>query len=1532
MATGRAIVKKALDQLKLTLSPDDARYFADTTLQDLWKEARRIEYEQAQRLDMRCMRQIEGFLRTVESYSGVIEVFCQGFSPMAFVWGPIKLILLDTGRRVTSPSMLVFGVIMLTRGPIAYSAIGDVLPRLDKLKAAFGDTADFQQILGLIYSDILEFHQRAYKMFRRKKWHVWFAFGWGLFERRFKSILSQLSNHCDLLDKEAAATHFLQMKCMREKRQLEEKSHEDQMNNQLTRETLGWLSADEDIQEEFLHRLADQRQLGTCDWILTEPEINIWIEDNDSNPTVWMTGIPGAGKSFLCSLIVQNSKIRQDCSVIYYFCGQKPGDQNASSSLLRTMAVQLLTQNLELAPLIHQAFLQKGSGRSSPTIKKILKEIMTSVKTVRMVLDGIDEWDQAAQQDTLKTLAELQKHGGDNCKVLVSSRKEPWIRRSFPHKIHMQIGNRSVEGLNCYVNSNTEDLRKLFPEFAPSIFERLKQNLQANARGMFLWVRLVKKMLEACSSEDEFEKAIEQLPDGLNEAYGRILSRLNDLEPARKERALKVLYWTCIAYRSVNIHEVVDGIALRPGQTQLCAKNRSQNPERDILDLCAPLLEKIGNGKLELVHFSAKEYLVDSQSGPYIDVIEAHFHIAFSCIVNLTSALVLVPSFSESLTETDIEKFVVAGSYGLHDYAHQYWAEHLTAHLRCIPDLETRSLKLIEALNDLSTVLKGYSTGNADSFSLQQPVLSIHELQKLRGFPKLVQLVSVWMHFKARLTEMASTFETLDAQETYMLQNDQTYFSLVSRRLREVTERLLKMDQCALPPHIEAKDFTVFAERFDRFCFSCRVHGCSHTFSSTQERDSHEISHKTTFPCLQCDFTGRGFRSKDALRKHTQKYHMSPEDFEVPKSLDLFYNDPTLASFGRPGPSSRCARISQSWTEQGREAARRSFRQILDTIESKLLTSVDVAVQQNLSSSGSNARPTATRALGFETIRGAINEQRYNNLRDFKDAVQNLLSNTLTSKSSTVLDEVDTICDEKLENVNEEFSAFANIDKNVLKLPCGFGPSQQNVHEIKDQNKAGLGHKGVEEPSPPQGKHKTYWSFAEKEELPKLLDRYGRNLIKIAACLKTKTLEEIGLRLEEIDLRPPPYLGSEMASSPMLDRRIEEHPPSNPLAIQPTNDNSFLPYATLNSSQNEPPQLAADREVWSPLDNRQPTRMLDATVDVNPERLSKPYDTIVTQVAKDQSGRRQNKTPRRPRGRRECQRCGKKFDEYGVDRHVKRYHTATRIMWVCKDVSVNRTFLSHCAACPKDKLYATRYSAMKHLRDIHFTNAAKEETLLRWLEPVEEPNPNYVDADSQLTETDPFKSGVSNGTRALSAGRARKRRRLGPVAPLRQLQETGSKSSQLPPIRSILSGATKASREGTPDSTAADSDTDSNDSDVDLLQEIDLFPTVSFDNLLPVGDSSSSSNADDTVAFPNKFCIRKSQVHRLPHLNEGKRRICLDQVEALYNMLDLHTEDPTSDEYMLAEKELTSLSRTLLAGLRKWRQQEIRAPSLPFSI
>ena len=81
-----ADIRDAFDKLKTSISSEDAQDFHSTTLRDVRLAAERIEKQQAQRQSLQNMRRIEPFLKFMEEYSRVIEMGCQGFSPMAWVW------------------------------------------------------------------------------------------------------------------------------------------------------------------------------------------------------------------------------------------------------------------------------------------------------------------------------------------------------------------------------------------------------------------------------------------------------------------------------------------------------------------------------------------------------------------------------------------------------------------------------------------------------------------------------------------------------------------------------------------------------------------------------------------------------------------------------------------------------------------------------------------------------------------------------------------------------------------------------------------------------------------------------------------------------------------------------------------------------------------------------------------------------------------------------------------------------------------------------------------------------------------------------------------------------------------------------------------------------------------------------------------------------------------------------------------------------------------------------------------------------
>jgi hypothetical protein len=50
----------------------------------------------------------------------------------------------------------------------AYGRIADAMPHIDRLESAFNDDARFRMVLAMVYADIVEFHRRAYKFFRRR--------------------------------------------------------------------------------------------------------------------------------------------------------------------------------------------------------------------------------------------------------------------------------------------------------------------------------------------------------------------------------------------------------------------------------------------------------------------------------------------------------------------------------------------------------------------------------------------------------------------------------------------------------------------------------------------------------------------------------------------------------------------------------------------------------------------------------------------------------------------------------------------------------------------------------------------------------------------------------------------------------------------------------------------------------------------------------------------------------------------------------------------------------------------------------------------------------------------------------------------------------------------------------------------------------------------------------------------------------------------------------------------------------------------
>lgn len=161
------------------------------------------------------------------------------------------------------------------------------MPQFDRLQEAFSDDPNFRAVLAMVYSDILEFHRRAYKMFRKRC------------ECFFQGILKNIARHQDLLIKEVFTIDVVAARQWRTKTEEELIRQEKKSRDYYLHDSIAWLKVADEQQDDELTRLCEKRQKGTCEWVFKNELFQVWKDDPHGDPILWVKGIPGAGEKIV---------------------------------------------------------------------------------------------------------------------------------------------------------------------------------------------------------------------------------------------------------------------------------------------------------------------------------------------------------------------------------------------------------------------------------------------------------------------------------------------------------------------------------------------------------------------------------------------------------------------------------------------------------------------------------------------------------------------------------------------------------------------------------------------------------------------------------------------------------------------------------------------------------------------------------------------------------------------------------------------------------------------------------------------------------------------------------------------------------------------------------------------------------------------------------------------------------------------------------------------------------------------------------
>lgn len=135
------------------------------------------------------------------------------------------------------------------------------------------------------------------------------------------------------------------------------------------------------------------RKEGTGQWFLDSTEFQDWIKTD--NQTLFCPGIPGAGKTFITSIIIDYIQTNYiDSSIAYLYCNFGMSGEQTPETLLKCILKQLVRKHALIPKPIKDLYKCHIENQSQPTLMEIveaLQSIISSDSRTFIIIDALDE-------------------------------------------------------------------------------------------------------------------------------------------------------------------------------------------------------------------------------------------------------------------------------------------------------------------------------------------------------------------------------------------------------------------------------------------------------------------------------------------------------------------------------------------------------------------------------------------------------------------------------------------------------------------------------------------------------------------------------------------------------------------------------------------------------------------------------------------------------------------------------------------------------------------------------------------------------------------------------------------------------------------------------------------------------------------------------------------------------------------------------------------------------------------------------------
>ncbi|KAF3077805.1 hypothetical protein TWF706_004558 [Orbilia oligospora] len=414
---------------------------------------------------------------------------------------------------------------------------------------------------------------------------------------------------------------------------------------------------------------------------------------------LWVSAGPGCGKSvlakYLADSVLKNTESRTIC---YFFFKDDFEDQKSVVSALCCILHQLFKQKPDLLSETILKEFEDHPENFTSSFSNLWDTLLSAAKgnnagEIVCLLDAIDECEENERSQLAKALCKLYGTRSDfSLKFLLTSRPYGGIRQDFQP---LEISSLPIIHLSGESDAEMEKISREIDIFIKArvldVGARLKltceeqglllQELMRVPQRTYLWAHLTLDLIKSDINKTGILKATSQLPETVDDAYERILSKSHNFEEAKK-----LLHIVVAAARPLTLEEMNLALALRENHqsySDLDLKSEERFCEY-VRDLCG-LFVTIVDSKIYLLHQTAKQFLVQNNLANLAErnsgnpkwknslrPQDSHQVLAKICIWHL-----LFTEFEDYPLDIDATESQYVEGHAFLDYSAKHWMTHL---------------------------------------------------------------------------------------------------------------------------------------------------------------------------------------------------------------------------------------------------------------------------------------------------------------------------------------------------------------------------------------------------------------------------------------------------------------------------------------------------------------------------------------------------------------------------------------------------------------------------------------------------------------------------------------------------------------------------------------------------------------------------------------------------------------------------------------------------------------------------------------